>query len=307
MIHCLGLLADTIYLRPYVFIFLGAYLVLATWHLGAGRALAFLVLGYVISWLAELCSIHSGFPFGEYYYIPATLNQELWVAGVPFMDSLSYVFLAYASYALALVALTPGGWGKEGYYLREAASIQGSWNSLLLGAVLMVALDIVIDPLALRGYRWFLGQIYGYPQGGFYFGVPLTNFGGWFLVGLVLIRVLQLLATRVRPSRFWDWGRLHFASQALLGPAFYLNILGFNLAMTFIIGETCLGWIGIFLYVPFMTWLALKIARQPAVRAAGSPRLCSAPGQHGDYDARVSRGLVCAENPAPAKRGPSGH
>ncbi len=104
-----------------------------------------------------------------------------------------------------------------------------------------------------------MGQIYGYPEGGAYFGVTLTNFGGWFLVALVLIRVLQLLATRMPPSRFWDWGRRRFPSQALLGPAFYLGILGFNLAMTFIIGETCLGWVGIFIYVPFLTWLALKI------------------------------------------------
>jgi uncharacterized membrane protein len=259
MIHCLGLLADTIWLRPYVFIFLGAYLLLATWHLGAARALAFLVLGYFISWVAEFCSIHCGFPFGDYLYIPATLNQELWVAGVPFMDSLSYVFLAYASYALALVALTPGGWEGWSFSLKGEAAMQGSWRALILGAVLMGTLDIVIDPLALRGYRWFLGQIYGYPEPGAYFGVTLTNFGGWFLVALVLIRVLQVLATRTPSSRFWDWGKMRFASQALLGPAFYLGILGFNLAMTFLIGETCLGWVGIFIYIPFLTWLVLKI------------------------------------------------
>jgi uncharacterized membrane protein len=260
MIHGLGLLAGTILLRPYVFIFLGAYLVLATWHLGAGRALAFVVLGYLISFVAEFCSIHYGFPFGEYLYIPATLDQELWVAGVPFMDSLSYVFLAYASYALALVALTPGGWERRGFFLRGEAAMQGSWRTWLLSAVLMVTLDIVIDPLALRGYRWFLGQIYGYPEPGVYFGVTLANFGGWFLVALVLIRVLQLLITRTPSSRFWDWGRLRFPSQALLGPTFYLGILGFNLIMTFLIGETCLGWVGIFIYVPFLTWLVLKTA-----------------------------------------------
>ena len=118
MLHGLGLLAGTIWLRPYVFIFLGVYLVIATWHLGAGRAAAFVVLGYVISWAAESCSIHFGFPFGDYLYIPSTLNQELWVAGVPFMDSLSYVFLAYASYSLALVTLTPGGWEQGGYSLK---------------------------------------------------------------------------------------------------------------------------------------------------------------------------------------------
>ena len=167
--------------------------------------------------------------------------------------------MAYASYALALVALTPGGWDKGGFSLKGEAAMQGSWRAWLLGAVLMVTLDIVIDPVALRGYRWFLGQIYGYPEPGTYFGVTLTNFGGWFLVSLGLIRVLQLLITRTRSSRFWDWGRRRFPSQALLGPALYLGILGFNLAMTFIIGETCLGWVGIFIYVPFLTWLVLKI------------------------------------------------
>jgi uncharacterized membrane protein len=259
MVHFLGLLAGTIWLRPYVAVFLGAYLLLAAWHLGAGRALGFLVLGYLISWAAEFWSIHFGFPFGEYLYIPATLDREIWVAGVPLMDSLSYVFLAYASYCLALAALTPGRWEGRRFYLRGEAALAGSWRVLILGAVLMVSLDIVIDPLALRGYRWFLGQIYGYPEPGTYFGVPLSNFGGWFLVALGLIRVLQLLAAWAPPAPWWDWGRRRFPSQALLGPALYLGILGFNLTMTFLIGESCLGWVGVFIYFPFLTWLALKL------------------------------------------------
>jgi uncharacterized membrane protein len=260
MAHFLWLLAGTIWLRPYVFIFLGAYLLIAIWDLGAGRALAFLVLGYLISWAAEFSSIHCGIPFGEYLYIPATLDREIWVAGVPFMDSLSYVFLAYASYALARLALTPVRWEGRRFHLEEAAALPGSWRLLILGAVLMVTLDIVIDPLALRGYRWFLGQIYGYPEPGVYFGVTLSNFGGWFLVALGLIRVLQLIITRPPPSPWWDRGRRHFPFQALLGPGLYLGILGFNLAMTFLIGETCLGWVGIFIYLPFLSWLALKLA-----------------------------------------------
>jgi uncharacterized membrane protein len=259
MTHFLELLAGTVWLRPYVFIFLGTYLVIASIHLGAGRAAAFVVLGYGISWVAEFCSIHFGVPFGDYLYIPATVNRELWVAGVPFMDSLSYVFLAYASFSLALVALTPGGWERGGYFLKKEAAMQGSWRPWVLGAVLMVSLDIVIDPVALRGYRWFLGQIYGYPEGGVYFGVPLSNFGGWFLVGLVLIGVLQLLITRTPSGSWWDWGKRSFPSQALLGPAFYLGILGFNVVMTFVIGEICLGWVGVFIYVPFLSWLIIKL------------------------------------------------
>jgi putative membrane protein len=257
MPHVLGLLAGTIWLRPYVFIFLAAYLVIATWHLGAGRAVAFLVLGYLISWVAEFCSINFGLPFGEYFYIPATLDRELWVAGVPFMDSLSYVFLAYASYATALLALTPGGWEAGRFRLRGAEALQGSWRCLILGAVLMMTLDVVIDPVALRGYRWFLGQIYGYPEGGVYFGITLSNFGGWFLVGLGLIRVLQLLITRLPPAPWWDRGRRSYPLLPFLGPGLYLGILAFNLAMTFLIGEPCLGWVGIFIYLPFLTWLIL--------------------------------------------------
>ncbi len=254
-----SLLLGTVWLRPYVFIFLGAYLLLATWHLGLGRALAFLILGYLVSWAAELCSITWGFPFGEYLYIPATQGRELWVAGVPFMDSLSYVFLAYASYTLALAAL--GSLSRESRFrLEEADSLRGATGPWILGAVLMVTLDIVIDPLALRGYRWFLGQIYGYPEPGVYFGIPLANFGGWLLVALVLIRILQYLATRLPARPWWDRGRRRFAGQGLLGPLFYLGILGFNLVMTFAIGEVCLGWVGVFIYLPFFMWLVVKLA-----------------------------------------------
>ncbi len=253
------LLGGTMALRPYVFIFLAAYLLLATWQLGGGRTLAFLILGYLVAWMAEFTSIHWGFPFGEYIYIPATVDRELWVAGVPFMDSLSYIFLAYASFCMALLALGRGRWEGCGFHLEEDRKSLGSWGVLVLAAVLMVTLDIVIDPLALRGYRWFLGQIYGYPDPGVYFGITLANFGGWFLVGLVMIRILQLLITRLPDAGWWSWGRRDFSSRALLGPGLYLGILGFNLCMTFWIGETCLGLVGVFIYAPFLTWLGLKV------------------------------------------------
>ncbi len=255
----LWLLAGTVSLRPYVFLFLGVYLALATMQLGAPRALAFLALGYLAAWAAELCSIHTGFPFGPYIYIPATMGRELWVAGVPFMDSLSYVFLAYASFTMACLALAPGGCEARRFFLEDEAGLLGSWRTLILGALLMVTLDIVIDPLALRGYRWFLGQIYGYPEPGAYFGIPLSNFAGWFLVALVMIRILQYLAVRGAARAGWNWGRRRFPGQALLGPGLYLGVLAFNLTMTFWIGETCLGWVGVFIYLPFLSWLLLKL------------------------------------------------
>lgn len=45
----------------------------------------------------------------------------------------------------------------------------------------MMLLDVVLDPLAVQGDRWFLGRVFYYPGGGDYFGVPLVNFAGWAL------------------------------------------------------------------------------------------------------------------------------
>ncbi len=67
-----------------------------------------------------------------------------------------------------------------------------SWITVLLGAVLTMILDIVIDPVSKRGSQWFLGDIYSYPGGGWYFGVPLSNFAGWFLVALAILGIFRL-------------------------------------------------------------------------------------------------------------------
>jgi len=175
------------------------------------------------------------------------------------MDSLSYVFLAYASFTVALLALGRGRWERGGYVLEDEPAWRPSWRTTVLAAVLMMSLDVVIDPVALRGYRWFLGQIYGYPHYGVYFGVPLSNFAGWLLVAFLMVRLLQFLATRAPASPFWNLGCRPLPCQPLLGPALYLGVLAFNLCITFWIGEYTLGWAGIFIYLPFLTWLALKV------------------------------------------------
>jgi putative membrane protein len=241
------LIIDTILLRPYVFIFFLLYLLGCTLHLGVLRALLFCVGGYGIAWLTELSSIHTGFPYGSYYYIEATRGQELWVLGVPFMDSLSYVFLAYASYSLALLLVSPvrgAGWS---LYLLETRKIRDSRFTALLATVLFVYLDIIIDPVALRGHRWFLGQIYGYPDGGVYFGVPLSNFAGWFITGGLLVLLLQRTDNALWRWRVPDLSGRRYAGVFLIGPGLYLGVLLFNLAMTFYIGEGLIGWVGVFI------------------------------------------------------------
>jgi uncharacterized membrane protein len=276
-----GLLLNTILLRPYVFIFLLIYLIGCSLHLGLKRALIFCAAGYFITWMSEYSSIHTGFPYGYYYYIEHTKGEEIWVFGVPFMDSLSYVFLAYASYCVALTITSPVRFTKYGFYLLETRQSRSSFSTRLLGAVFLVYLDIIIDPVALRGNKWFLGQIYGYPHGGCYFGVPLSNFAGWFAVGYVLIYALQKIDTLLATKTSRDLAGYRYPSRYLIGPSLYLVILIFNLSVTFFIHEYTLGWTGIFiLFLPaaILCTIMRSKRREGNFRSAVAAHLRDFPG-----------------------------
>ena len=242
-----SLILNTIILRPYVFAFLLIYFWGCSMHLGVQRAILFCIIGYFIAWLSEYSSIHSGFPYGHYYYIEQTKGRELWVLGVPWMDSISYVFLAYASYSVAMLAVSPLMRSGGMLYLLETKKLRGSLYTRLLGALFFVYLDIIIDPVALRGNRWFLGQIYGYPKGGVYFGIPISNFIGWFVVGFVLIYALQKIDSLLRAENPKDRFGHRYPWRFLIGPALYLGVVIFNSSVTFLIREYNIAWSSIFI------------------------------------------------------------
>lgn len=264
----LSLLAGTVTLRPYVFAFLACFLVLATWHLGLRRALVFLVTAYTIAFLSEYSSTRNGFPYGFYTYIETTRGRELWVANVPFMDSLSYAFLSYFSYTMSLFFLSPlegRGWDRR---WGDNATVRHAGKTVLLGAVLFMLLDVVIDPVAFRGDRWFLGKIYTYEDPGDYFNIPLSNFGGWLLVGTAILFVFTRIDRALGPQPGpGDIGRRTVPGQALLGPGVYFGVLAFNLSVTFYIGEWLLGLCGLALTGAIAGAVCYKL-RHPAAFTA---------------------------------------
>ncbi len=240
--------------RPYVFVFLIIYLVAAVTRLGWRRTALFTVIAYVTAFAAEWSSTRNGFPFGLYHYIDATRDRELWVSNVPFWDSLSFTFLAYLGWRMGVLVYAPLLVGHHTFQVVDTRAIATSWRVCLTGALLMTLLDVVIDPLTLLGDRWFLGRIYYYPAGGLYFGVPLSNFAGWFLVGVVTIAVYQTLEHRAffrQPAA----GVRALRLGGVLEPALYFGILAFNLVLTFAIGESLLGVIGIVIYLPVLVLL----------------------------------------------------
>lgn len=255
----MDILIGTFTMRPYVFAFFAAFLLACVPHVGWRRTLTFTVVGYLIAFASEWLSINTGFPYGWYYYIETTRNQELWVAGVPFFDSLSYVFLSYCSYTTALFILSPLKSWRWNFATLETRRIRRSCSALILGAFLQTFLDIVIDPVALQGRRWFLGQIYGYRETGLHFGVPLSNYGGWLLTSLFLVGAFQLIDARrlSEPPK----GVFNLPFRSLLGPVLYLSVLLFNWGVTLWIGEQFMALCGILMYtmpILMVTMLALR-------------------------------------------------
>jgi putative membrane protein len=244
MPELLRLLWGTVLLRPYVFAFLAVYLLASSAQSGWRRTLLFIPIGYSIAWVSEFSSIHWGFPYGDYFYVEDTLDRELWVMGVPFMDSLSYVFLAYCSFSTAIFVLSPVRFTAANAYILENHALRRSRRTHVLGAFLFVLLDIIIDPVALQGYRWFLGQIYGYREPGVYFGIPLSNFAGWLLVGFAMTAALQALDSiqSLEPNQPSHLHKVPFIS--LLGTLLYISVLVFNLSVTVWIGERLLAVVG---------------------------------------------------------------
>jgi uncharacterized membrane protein len=273
------LLVKTLVLRPYVFVFLAAFLLIGQRLLGWRRTGAFFLASWITAFVCEYSSTRVGVPFGFYYYTGSTVGQELFIADVPFMDSLSFTFLLFASYCLALVFLLPSvaGPGARRLQLVLDPRIRTSWSSLLLTATFLTVIDVIIDPVALRGDRWFLGRIYGYPDPGVYFGIPLMNFVGWAVVGLVGLGMYFYVDRRLPPLSLHS-DRSSTTASLLLGCALYYGVLLFNLVITFWIDEPLLGLVGTMIYLPITILFVLRLLnRIPTPRLAAGTTSMLAP------------------------------
>lgn len=264
------LFAKTLILRPYVFAFLTAFLLSAIAVIGWPRTWRFWLISWITAFLCEYSSTRNGIPFGWYHYNGSTVGQELYLSNIPFMDSISFSFLLFASYCLALLLLlpmapAPRGPGRRLPRLSFTLRERTSWQVFLLTVLLFAFIDMVIDPVALRGDRWFLGKIYYYPDPGVHYGVPMANYAGWAVVGAIslliyfpLDRRLASALPRQTPSS---------THRLLLGAGLYYGVLIFNLAVTFWIGEPLQGTTGLLMYVPVTAILLLRMFTPPPASA----------------------------------------
>jgi len=146
--------------------------------------LAFAVISLVVGNVVENLGVLTGFPFGHYYFTAAMGPKFLLV---PVLMGPAYLGMGYLAWMMAQIILPVE---------RSEASLAGSRIITLpvAASFLMVAWDLTMDPtLSTIGHYWI------WIQGGPYFGVPLSNFLGWFLTNYI---IYQLFAVYLRRASF---------------------------------------------------------------------------------------------------------
>lgn len=150
-----------------ILISLPSFVALCRW-LGSGRALASLAALSAFGFAVETVGVATGFPYGEFYYGDA-LGPKMFGL-VPYLLPISYAPLVIGAFAAARS--------------RSPRSLSRVFES----AFLLVGMDAVLDPgAAVLGF-WV------WPDGGFYYGVPISNYLGWLLSGFLASALLVLLS-----------------------------------------------------------------------------------------------------------------
>jgi uncharacterized membrane protein len=157
-------------LLPFVFVFVHGSL-----HYRFRDVLVFAAITLVVSNIFENLSILTGFPFGHYYYTDG-LGPKLFL--VPILIGPAYLGTGYLAWTLARIVLGATDKRLPGRQV---------WAVPVVASFLMVAWDLSFDPIAST-----LRQSWIWEQGGSYFGVPLSNFLGWFLTVFVFFQLFAL-------------------------------------------------------------------------------------------------------------------
>jgi len=132
------------------------------------------------AWAVEALGIATGLPFGEYHYT-ALLQPQL--GGVPVIIPLAWFMMLLPAWAIADAILGRAG---RSHLPRCVAHLAHAGVTGLA----FTAWDLYLDPQMVARNLW----VWERPGG--YFGVPLTNFAGWWLAATLII----LLVGRLHPA-----------------------------------------------------------------------------------------------------------
>src|ERR1700694_383920 len=163
--------------------------------------LTLLVICLVVSNVLENTSILTGFPFGHYHYT-SDLGPKLLL--VPLLIGPAYFGTGYLAWVLSTVLVGE---------VRPKASAFTVFAVPFIASFMMVAWDLGMDPTnSTIRHNWI------WEQGGGYFGVPLTNYLGWFFTVYVFFQLFALYLRLRKASREGEEPRLprSYYAQAIV-------------------------------------------------------------------------------------------
>jgi len=183
------------------------------WRLYRPRGiLVFSLLCLGIGSAAESLSLRTGIPFGHYTFTDLMGPKIL---GLPILLALAYLGMGYVSWVVASLILRSDERGLSGSRVLWVPA---------LASFLMLAWDLSMDAVWAnvdRAWIWL--------DGGAYFGVPPSNFIGWFLTAYLYYQLFALYvrdrAVESRPASFWRFPVVFYVACALgnlltVAPAF---------------------------------------------------------------------------------------
>jgi len=137
--------------------------------------LIFFLICLVVGNVVENIGVINGFPFGRYYFTDV-MGPKLF--DVPIMLGLAYLGMGYLSWTLACAILQC-----------SRSPLRGSRLVIVpvIASFVMVAWDLAMDPIwstVLHAWIW--------QHGGAYFGVPISNFVGWYLTVYLIFQFFAL-------------------------------------------------------------------------------------------------------------------
>ncbi|MBM2620468.1 carotenoid biosynthesis protein [Actinoplanes sp. LDG1-06] len=149
----------------------------------------YLAVTFLVANVFENLSINTGFPFGTYHYPGSSLR----IVDFPVIVAVTYCSLGMICWLIAAALL-------DNADLRLGDRTAAGWRVNVvalpvLAAALMTMFDLGIDSAAST-----IQQTWIWENGGGVFGVPWTNYLGWWFVTYVFFQIFALVLTRRRPS-----------------------------------------------------------------------------------------------------------
>jgi putative membrane protein len=181
------------------YIVLGALAALlhAAWAFGWRRAALLFGVAAGLALGAELVGTSSGFPFGDYAYTSRLGYRVLDL--VPYAIPISWFYMLYAALALCSRLLRmPNGRGRPWLWALAAGAILTAW-------------DVAMDPAMVHTAHWV------WRDAGVFYGMPLSNWVGWFVTGTLIARAMLLVVPPERVAQGVDREALPLALYAVNG------------------------------------------------------------------------------------------